>query len=121
MNSTQIGVFEMTTVKDLIKQYNVPIELEEYILEENIGETYGIDLENINEYKEETNNDEKIYIFKGSFDDNSYFEFIINPDDKEENGITLTYRGYHNGEYDVTESFTQQVFYKDGIVKVNMM
>ena len=114
-------LIEMATLNDLFKEHNVDLDLEEYILNHEIIE--DMDLMKELEYFEETKDGQKIYVFRGGDDEsNTYFEYIINPNDKEEDGnVTITFLAYSNDKYENATSFYQEIFDKNGIVTESIM
>ncbi len=106
----------MTTLKELLNKFNTNIKLEDNILNYNIENPFGTKIESFQEYTEETRNNTKIHVFKGTIDDNTHFEIIINPENKEENNqVTITYLGYPDDNTEEAETYKELVFTDEDI------
>jgi len=106
----------MTTIKELLNKFNTNIKLEDNILNYNIENPFGTNIESFQEYTEETRNNTKIHVFKGTIDDNTPFEVIINPENKEENNqVTITYFGYTDDNTEEAETYKELVFTDEDI------
>lgn len=116
----------MTTIKELINKYDAKIELNENIQQEDLKETYGLNLNDFQEYHQETRDGEKLHVFRGTFTNETpvYFEIIINKEDKEENGqTTITYLAYSDDKYEEAGAFNQTTYpdSEDGITTIKTM
>lgn len=111
----------MTTIKELLDKFNTKIKLKENIQNYDIEPIFGTKLNTFTEHTTETRNNTKIHVFKGIVDDNTPFEVIINPENKEENNhITITYLGYPDNNTEEAESY-QELIFTDDHIEINEM
>lgn len=82
----------MNTVEDLLKKFNLKLNLKENVKNHSIG----IDLNVLNEYHTEQYENRTIYVFNGTINEgDTEIEYIIDLKDDE---VILTYFGKHKYE-----------------------
>lgn len=73
----------MITVKEIIEKFNIPVKLNNTLMNFDIGvEAIGDNINELKEYHTETHDGQEIHVIEGKPEDRNNYEIVLNPENE---------------------------------------